>query len=353
MTLEPLDGFKSLETHHCVTGSMRHVYVYNGHDVSEEMLLGLGTGVCFSYWHFKGQAPFLGGRGMPKPSMEQIAGQRTGVQVELHVTGSARKARRALLELLDAGQPAMLQCDMGFLPYFDFDGQEYHFGGHVITVCGYDPDTDRVLVADRDKELHPVPMADLERARGSAYKPFPPRNLWYTFDFSQKRPPAAGEAYLAIHEQARLMLEPPIANIGIKGIRKAAQMVPRWPETLAADELRSALFNAYIFVSPVGGSGGGNFRYMFSHFLHEVAAITADSRLEKSAGEFQQIGDGWQGLGEWFRHTAEAPDPTSLLDECTAVLNHLADEEAAAWRRLHEIARDLAVEQRVSPTALV
>jgi hypothetical protein len=48
MTLKPLPGFKSLETHHCVTGSMRHVYVYNDHDISEGMLLGLGAGVSFS-----------------------------------------------------------------------------------------------------------------------------------------------------------------------------------------------------------------------------------------------------------------------------------------------------------------
>ena len=40
MTLEPLEGFQHFTTHHCVTGSMRHVYVYNDHDVSEELLLG-------------------------------------------------------------------------------------------------------------------------------------------------------------------------------------------------------------------------------------------------------------------------------------------------------------------------
>jgi len=45
MTLKPLEGFKSLETHHCITGSMRHVYIYNDHDISEDMLLGVGAGV--------------------------------------------------------------------------------------------------------------------------------------------------------------------------------------------------------------------------------------------------------------------------------------------------------------------
>ncbi len=47
MVLEPLPGFRPLATHHCITGSLRHVYVYNDHPLSEEMLLGLGAGVGF------------------------------------------------------------------------------------------------------------------------------------------------------------------------------------------------------------------------------------------------------------------------------------------------------------------
>src|SRR5512134_1990990 len=109
MTVQPLTGFKSLSTHHCVTGSMRHVYVFNGHDVSEELLLGLGEGVGFMYWQAKGQPPFLGGRTAPKPSMEAVAGQRTGVEIEIHRTTSSRKARQTMLDLLAAGQPVMLQ----------------------------------------------------------------------------------------------------------------------------------------------------------------------------------------------------------------------------------------------------
>jgi hypothetical protein len=336
MTIKPLAGFQHFTTHHCVTGSMCHVYVYNDHDVSEEMLLGIGAGVSFSYWHFKGQPPFIGGRGGFKPPMEEVTGQRTGVVVQPHTTTSARKARRTLLEMLEAGQPVMIGCDMGFLPYFDFGGQEYHFGGHVVVVCGYDPDTDRVLVADREEDLHVVPMADLEKARGSTFKPFPPKNLWYTFDFGGKRQPIPDEVRQAILEMAQPMLEPPISNIGVKGMRKAAEEIPRWPEKLDADELRFALFNTYIFISPVGGTGGGAFRYMLSRFLGEAAVIAGDARLEEGAVEFQRIGDEWETLGEWFREVSEAPDPVARLGECVAPLNALAAREEAAWRHLRE-----------------
>ena len=337
MILETIEGFRHFTTHHCVTGSMRHIYVYNDHDISEEMLLGLGAGVSFSYWHFKGQPPFMGGRGGFKPPLEEVTGRRTGVQFDVHRTTSARKARATLLEILEADQPVMVQCDMGFLPYFDFGGQEYHFGGHVIVVCGYDPETDDVLVADRDEELHVVSMDVLERARGSTFKPFPPKNAWYTFDFSEKRQPTPDEVRRAIQDQVAPMLEPPIRNIGVEGIRKAALLAPKWPEAMGPDELRWALFNAYIFISPVGGTGGGCFRYMFSRFLIEAAEITGDARLAESAAEFKRIGDEWETLAEWFRQVSEVDDPAPRLGECASSLNTLADLEEGAWSRLQEV----------------
>jgi hypothetical protein len=284
--------------------------------------------------------------------MEEIAGQRTGVVIQPHTTTSARKARKTLLEMLDAGQPVMVQCDMGFLPYFHFGGEEYHFGGHVVVVCGYDSTSDQVLIADRDEELHPVPMEDLERARGSTYRPFPPKNQWYTFDFGGKRQPTAEDVRQAILDQVQPMLEPPIRNIGVKGIRKAAQMVPKWPAKLDPDELRFALFNAHIFVSPVGGTGGGCFRYMFSRFLGEASEITGDPRLEQSASEFQHIGDRWEDVGEWFRQTSEAPDPAAFLDQCVAPLRHLADMEELAWRSLRDIV-SIGTTRSEEPSALM
>jgi hypothetical protein len=337
MALQPLTGFRHFTTHHCVTGSMRHIYAYNRYDLSEELLLGLGSGVSFIYWHTQGQAPFLGGRGQPKPSMEQIAGQRSGVAVQTYTSSSSRRAQEKLVEILNAGQPAMLQVDMGYLPYFDFHGEEYHFGGHAVVVCGYDPESEALLVADRDELLHPVPMTDMFKARNSSYKPFPPHNRWYSFDFSQKRLPTQKEIWQAIGEQTQSMLRAPISNLGVRGIRKAANKLPEWPSVMKEDELRSALFNAYILISAIGGSGGGLFRYMFGRFLNEAAQKTGDRRLEDYAGEFQIIGDCWEGLADLFRTALDTPNPSRLTREAKPRLEKIADMEEAAWRRLNQI----------------
>jgi len=259
------------------------------------------------------------------------------VVVESYTTSSARKAERTLLETLDAGQPMMIYCDMGFLPYFDFGDADYHFGGHAVVICGYDPATEQVLIADRDGKLHPVSMEDLEKARGSTYKPFPPKRLWYNFDFSRKREPTADEVRAAIAEQAAGMLEPPISNFGTRGIRKAARRALKWPDVMDEDALRFTLFNAYIFIDATGGTGGGLFRYMFSRFLREAAKVTAEGRLEESAAEFQRIGDRWQEVAEIFKRGWRAQAPVAVLAETTVPLMELAGLEETAWTRLREL----------------
>jgi hypothetical protein len=268
----------------------------------------------------------------------KTAGRRTGVAVETYTTSSARKAEKTLLELLETGQPVMIQCDMGFLSYFDFGDADFHFGWHVVVVCGYDAATNHVLIADRDAELHPVSMEDLEKARGSTYQPFPPKHKWYTFDFGQQRQSTPDEVRQAIAEQVQLMLEPPISNFGVKGIRKAAKMIPQWPNSLSEEELRMTLFNAHIFISAEGGSGGGIFRYMLSRFLREAADVTGQPRFDEIAAGFQRIGDGWEEVGRWCLQASEALDPASLLAECVAPLNELADREEESWIQLRELA---------------
>ncbi len=247
---KPFDGFQTFKTDHCVTGSMRHIYEFNGYPVSEDLLLGLGAGIGFIYWHMKGMPPFLGGRantGRPREEgLEKTAGRRTGVSVECLKTSSAKKARKAMLDVLSQG-PAMIQLDMGFLPYMELP-DDYHFGGHVIVVAGIDPEARRTLVADRDGQLHQVDMDTLTKARGSKHKPFPPKNALFTFNFSSSRPPTNVETWQAIRDVTSGMLQPPISNLGVRGIRKASDCVMKWPDVLGEDDLRYTCFNASIFI---------------------------------------------------------------------------------------------------------
>ncbi len=340
MRVKPLAGFKALATHHCVTGSMRYIYAFNHHPISEEMLLGLGAGVGFIYWHTKGSMPFIGGRAKHTKAgiegMERTCGRRTGVKVEINTTSSAAKAQEMMLAMLAEEAPVMIMCDMGFLPYMDFGGEEYHFGAHAVVICGYDPASGEVMVADRDG-LHEVALETVMKARGSSYKPFPPKHQWYRYDFSKKRLPRSEEVRQAIKEQVQGMLEAPISNMGVRGIRKAAQRAQQWPDVLDEKELRYTMFNTYIFIDTKGGSGGGIFRYMFSRFLKESAVILEMDSLNKIADDFERIGDRWQVVAQTMKKGWDAGDPVAELREAEKPMLDIAEMEESAWSALGEV----------------
>lgn len=340
MTQKPISDFNSLLTHHCITGSMLHIYDFHYHSISEDMLLGLGAGLGFIYWHMKGTMPFLGGRANVGRSgevgLEIAAGRRTGVRVERNQTSSLRKAEKELLALLESGEPVMLMVDMGFLPYLNLP-EGFHFGGHAIAAGGYDEETGQVLVADRDEGLHAVPLEVIAQARGSTFKPFPPKNAWFTFDFTDMRQPHPEEIFTAIGETCTTMLEGPISNLGVRGIRKAAAQTLKWPDSMSKKELRWSSFNAFIFIDAEGGTGGGIFRYMYGRFLEEAAEITGENRFADTAKTLTQIGDLWQEVALIYKNCAEAHQPNKDLPKTTEPLLKIADLEEAAWSRLRSI----------------
>lgn len=341
MTVTPFPGVDRFPTHHCITGSLRHIYDWAGYEISEDMLLGLGSGVGFSYWHFKGADPFYGGRAnMERPGvegLEKTVGRRTGVAVETFRTSSRRKAETAMLESFAAKEPLMVYLDMGFLGYLGLP-DDYHFGAHCVALVGFDEDTGTVLVADRDPDLHPVSLDELEQARGSRYKPFPPQHQWFAFDFSSRRQPTESELWESIRDAATGMLEPPISNIGVKGIHKAARETAKWPKLMAPDDLRRCCFNAAIFIDATGGTGGGIFRYMYSRYLDEVAARTGQGQLSKVAVGFGEVGDRWEEVAAMFHRGAEATDPAVHIDQVVAVLPEISATEEALWTELASLA---------------
>ena len=331
-------GFNHRPTWHCVTGSMLDIYRFHGCSISEDMLLGLGEGVGAGYFRFKGQAPFFGGRANPKPSSEALTCARTGVGMRARRSGSDEAAEKALFRSLASGEPVMVQVDMGFLPYFDFGGEEYHFGGHVVVACGLDEEDQTVSIADRDAEIHPVSFDAVRKARASRFRPFPPGRAWWEFDATGFRQPTAAEIRTAIENQARAMLEPPIRNLGVAGIRKAAAELPKWPGLADGWSLKDALFNLYIFTNEVGGSGGGFFRFMLSRFLGEAAALGCGAALKGVSERFHAIAESWDHVGDMCKRASQSSTPEESLGPISEAIAALADREEAAWRSALEAA---------------
>jgi hypothetical protein len=134
------------------------------------------------------------------------------------------------------------------------------------------------------------------------------------------------------------MLEPPISNLGIRGIRKASQCVGQWPNLMKTEVLRRACFNAFVFIDATGGTGGGLFRFMYSRFLQEASAITREKRLSDLSEQMRQLGDDWQRIAATFRQAYEASARAQHLIHCSALLRAVAERENGVWKRLQELA---------------
>ena len=329
--------FTTYPTHHCVTGSLKHIYDYHGYPVSEDLLLGLGRGLGFVYFHIKGTDPFYGGRAnVARPGeegLEKTAGRRTGVTAMSHATASARTAQDALRALLEAGEPVMVYLDMGFLPYFDLP-EDYHFGGHVVVVAGYDPDTGRVLVADRDKQLHPVEWDALERARGSQYKPFPPRHTWYTFDFAAARPPAPARSGKLSARCATGCWPRRSPTSASKGSVKRSGRRPSGRRSSTPMRCAGPASTWRCSSTGVAAPAGASSATCTRRFLAEAALLTSEPRLTGMATELTAIGDWWEQVADAFATAAQASHPADLLETATKPMGDIADLEQDFWERL-------------------
>jgi hypothetical protein len=341
LELRQFPGFVALDGCHCVSSSLARMFHFAGHPVSEEMLLGLGAGMGFIYWRMKFaemETVFVGGRGNPKGFYQDVAG-RTGVAIQEKQTGSAAKAEAELVRMLEAKQPVMLGVDMGFLPWFELP-KDYHFGGHTCVACGWDG-KGTVLGSDIDQRasgvkkgfVAPVTLKQLREARGSKFKPFPPKNLWLEFDFSRFRKPGVEEIASSIRQTVDAMLNPPIKNFGVRGMRHTADELLKWPEQFGDHDLRMNLFNLYIFIE-VGGTGGGCFRPMYSRFLGECAGVTGNRKLEKCADAFAEVGEKFSRIGQMFQGAQKMKDVGGAVRAAAERFREIAGMEEAALRML-------------------
>jgi len=340
-TLQPLPGFQALDGCNCLAASFHRICAYNTYPISEEMLLCLGAGVGFAYLHSKGTLPFIGGRGNVRAFHTALSAP-TGIHIHEHTTSSSAKAERELLAALDTGQPVCVYVDMAYLPYLGL-GEEAHFGEHAIVVAAADSSSRQAIVADHDPYMsgvkkggfYPITLDQLAQARSSTFKPFPPRNRWFSFNFHSAHPVSPEAIMASIRQTTQAMLHPPIRNMGVAGFQTAAQRILKLPEQSDEKTLRASLFNFYTYIE-VGGSGGGLFRYMVSRFLAEAAQLTGVIALVQASRDMHACAEAWRSaalpLREAFRHES----PHTLALEFARSFQKIGKMETLVWNDLAE-----------------
>jgi hypothetical protein len=180
---------------------------------------------------------------------------------------------------------------------------------------------------------HTITLEQLRKARGSPHKPFPPKNTYLEFDFSDYHEPSPDDIYSSIQQTTEALLDPPIKNIGVKGLRHSSKEIKKWPAAFNDHDLRMNLFSIYIFFE-IGGTGGGCFRYMYSRFLNEAAKITRDDRLVDAAKKLQRAGEMYTEVGLLFKEAEKVDNIDERIATASEMFLAIADLEEEALSEL-------------------
>jgi hypothetical protein len=333
-----IEDFATLGGKHCWSASARSVLNFHGLKMSEEMVFGLSGGLSFIYWYGKGMpAPFVGGRYGKGNDPIADTFRRIGGEAAIKETASGAIAMKDLIGSLKKGEPAIVFVDMAYLPYMMMP-EEAHFGGHTIVVHGVR--TDGVtLVSDRSVVPFELRMVDLQKARGSKFPPFQPKNRMLLPGYPEKIVDLAPGIMESIRNSCDSMLDPAINNFGLKGIKKWSSEVRRWPTNFKGMALFGCLMNLFIYIE-IGGTGGGAFRPMYADFLDESSHIVGAPELSGIASQFRGCGNQWSDIAK-----AAMPDDWRSLAQMRRLMlrkNDLFEREGPkAYDRIRGINDEL------------
>jgi len=336
-----VSGFTYRVGVHCATTAFRNVLEYGGIPLSEDMCFGLGSGLGFTYWKDKRMPfPFVSGR---TRDLEKDLCRHLGIEMKVYETRSRKKAYAILRELILKNQPVIINADLYHLSYF-WGNQKpppgAHFGGHFIVVAGIDEEKRIAYVVDTNfPGLQEIKLSDLEEARDSKHRPFPPRNRWYILEVSEESTPVNKAIKMALTKNYQEMQKPPIKILGLKGMRYFAQDIVNWPQEIAPSSLNPALLNTYIYMEE-GGTGGGLFRRIYARFLKEAGEILKDEALKDLSLEYEKIANRWTDLAKMFLGASKTND-REVFTEVPPKILEITTLEEKALIRLNQICNGL------------
>jgi butirosin biosynthesis protein H-like/uncharacterized protein DUF4872 len=315
-------GYMHVPGHHCGSTALRNMLRFHGVEISEEMAFGLGAGACFYYVVVDGQSPsrFTNGRAA---RLEENFLELTGTPLRLRTETDPERSWEMAKEDVDEGRPALLLTDLYYLDHY---GRSAHFPGHAVVLAGYDDEL--AWLSDTSfEDLQTTSLSSLKEARHSKVPVFPLDG--HVIDLPQgtelSREDLLAHAPKAIERAAKEMLEPAWGEYqGLPALRKLADEVGSWPE--AAEDWQWCARFLYQVIER-RGTGGGNFRRMYSRFLEEAG--------NSEAGLAHEAAEDWTKLAEAARVASE-PDEADPghWSAITAEAAKVLDAEERLWTAL-------------------
>jgi hypothetical protein len=311
---------------HCETTALGALLRHEGIDLSEPMLFGLGSGLSFIYWDSKNIGfPFLGGRVKPFDLTRNLTA-RIGLDLLVQETTSPSRAWENVTAPISAGRPVGLQLDSYYLDYF---GSKVHFGGHVVAMYGYDDHNAHLVDTDQQGGAVSTSLSSLAQAR-AARGPMTAKHRSFTLTAPKNLPSPQGQVIPAITACADAFLNPPIANLGHRGIEKAGKLVRTWLQR--TDAPHRDLPQAARLMEKAG-TGGALFRNLYRDFLAECTDLFDSSHLRTAHTLYTEAATLWTEVAALIRRAGESGDAQCLV-QAGSVLGDLSRIEREAMQAL-------------------
>jgi hypothetical protein len=324
-----IDNFKPFDGQHCETTATGTLLRQLDIELSEPMLFGLGEGLGFIFWNMKTMDfPFIGGRVKTDLLTQNIA-KNLKLELTVKETSSVQKAWDGVKELIDKGKVVGLKLDCYHLEYFS---KPFHFAGHYAAIYGYDSETAFLVDTKQQGGQVKTSLTSLALARNEK-GPMSSKNLYYTLTKTDKKYDLKSAILNAIRNNSTDYINPPINNIGYKGILKTSKEILKWFDT--SKDIKSE-FEASAMIMERAGTGGALFRNLYSDFLKESCEILKLDKLKQAHTEFIEIATLWTEISNLFLQVSKTKD-RKYIEQASDILKQLSTKEKNAMEKLAKI----------------
>jgi hypothetical protein len=328
-----LPDIKIIEGKHCESSAMLNMLTYLGYPVNESMIAGGGGAPSFMYQ--KGDFPFLGGR---NTKMREVFFENAGIKYHVVKTFDPASSWNGVIEVLKKGIPVILRVDMRFLPYRyggKYGPAYMSFGWHMITLFGIDTKKDKAYVSDTEfKDLLEIKISDLEKARSSKTKVYPPEREYY---WAEKKPDNYSpdwnkltkngiNTYISnMEDSSGAEWNDTRISAGLEGLKNLGAYFTGIEDYVKPYLLSPALQFLYGSIE-THGTGGAAFRNFLRDFIAEGTEKTGDKELEMIIPFAEGSIDAWHKLSGEIKKASEV------------IKNKKKEERAEIYKRISETA---------------
>jgi hypothetical protein len=204
--------------------------------------------------------------------------------------------------------------------------------GHYAAIYGYDNETAFLIDTKQQGGQVKTSLKSLALARNEK-GPMSSKNLFYTLKKTDKKYELKKAIVTAIRNNATDYINPPINNIGYKGILKTSKEILKWFDT--SKDIKSE-FEASAMIMERAGTGGALFRNLYRDFLKESYDILKLDKLKQAHTEFIEIANLWTEISNLFLQVSKTKD-RKYIEQASDILKRLSIIEKNAMEKLAEI----------------